>query len=367
MAELRNRMLYGLETPDYMNETLSVQFHITAQCDQNCKHCYLHEKDNYSKMLKNELALNDIHQLINEIIAFASRVNVPVLWAITGGDPMLSPYLWDVLAYIDEHSPASKIIMMGNSFHLQEESVKKLAAFGVSQYQISLDGLKETHDFLRKKGSFEDALRALRLIHDSGMEATVMFTVSKKNASDFLLLYRFLESEGYVDCLGLDRMIAVGNGKDLEESLFTALEYRDFLYDIYRYVVLHKPKLQLSMKDNLWKLLLDDLGLVNPYSIKNEEVCTGCVAGMPCIDIMADGTCYACPRIPVSIGKFPEQTFENILLKNELLPQIMDTHKYEGCSTCQLLAYCRGCLAAKFAHDGNIYGKDPNCWRYINE
>jgi len=34
----------------------------------------------------------------------------------------------------------------------------------VTMYQISLDGLRETHDYFRKPGSFDDALRAYEVL-----------------------------------------------------------------------------------------------------------------------------------------------------------------------------------------------------------
>lgn len=45
---------------------ISLQFHITAACDQNCKHCYMHNSDSYRSQIENPLSKEDVLHLIDE-------------------------------------------------------------------------------------------------------------------------------------------------------------------------------------------------------------------------------------------------------------------------------------------------------------
>lgn len=362
VAELQNAILYGLNRSCMHRKELIVQLHITAKCDQSCMHCYLHEDDYYKSLLTNELSANEFIHLIDDIIQYTNDRQCPAVLDITGGDPLLSNNFWDIIKTIRAKYPHVPISIMGNSYHIDSATAQALKKLGIWQYQISIDGLKETHDQIRRTGSFSDAIRALSVIHAEAITATVMFTVSRKNYKEFIPLYKYLDSLGIVDCLGLDRMTAIGKGKELENELLSAEEYRQFLFSVYKFISIEKPNLVVNIKDNLWKLLLYELGLTLPISTEEPEICSGCAAGKT-LCVMPNGEVFSCPRIPISIGKYPEQTVEEIIEQNSLSPVIFSYSEYEGCNACVLLPYCRGCRAASYAASGNILTKDPNCWK----
>ena len=57
---------------------------------------------------------------------------------------------------------------MGNPFHLNDRVCRKLKALGCEKYQLSLDGLKKTHDWFRKSGSFDETLEKIGSINRAG-------------------------------------------------------------------------------------------------------------------------------------------------------------------------------------------------------
>ena len=128
-----------------------------------------------------QIAKEKILNLIDDIVLYAKRQNMTTSFHITGGDPILSKNFWEVLEAIKAKYHNIPITIMGNSYHVTETSIREMKKRGVLQYQISLDGLESTHDMIRKKGSFEDGIRALSIIHEQGLVAAVMFTVSRRN------------------------------------------------------------------------------------------------------------------------------------------------------------------------------------------
>ena len=97
---------------------------------------------------------------------------------ITGGDPILHPHFWQLLSLMKENRIPFTIL--GNPFHLTDEIGTRLKECGCEKYQLSIDGLQETHDWFRKPGSFDITLEKIGCINRAGIRSVVMTTVSGK-------------------------------------------------------------------------------------------------------------------------------------------------------------------------------------------
>ncbi|GHU21257.1 hypothetical protein FACS1894172_20320 [Spirochaetia bacterium] len=78
--------------------------------------------------------------------------------------------------------------LMGNPFYLTGEVCEKLYTAGCERYQMSLDGLTETHDTIRKNGSFAETLEKIPLINNAGIKSVIMTTVSGTNIHEIPML-----------------------------------------------------------------------------------------------------------------------------------------------------------------------------------
>lgn len=101
---------------------------------------------------------------------------------ITGGDPILHPDFWKLLALLKRKRIPFAIL--GNPFHLDDEVCKKLKEYGCQKYQLSIDGMRETHDWFRKPGSFDITLEKIGCLKRAGIRAVVMTTVSGTNIKE---------------------------------------------------------------------------------------------------------------------------------------------------------------------------------------
>lgn len=344
---------------------LSLQLHITAVCDQQCKHCYMYNSPYYRPQIEHPLSAAEFCSLIDEYFAFQHEFHCSGgLIAITGGDPVLSPYFWDILAHIHSRQEPGFVVVLGNPTHIHEEEALRLRQLGVFSYQISIDGMKPLHDYFRKPGSFDDSIRALKVLHNAGLMTTVSFTVSKKNAPDLIPLYDFLSAQDYVDSFGFNRMIPTGNGKQIADDMFTPLEYRQFLFDVYRHEVLHASGLIIAKKEQLWRPLLYELGLVDPVCTDSRyRFYAGCSCGTGAISFLADGTMFPCRRMDVPSGKYPEHSFRDLYIHNPLTQKFRNHEEFSGCNQCEVNTICRGCPSMKYAATGDFYAPDPYCWR----
>ena len=158
-------------------EYFAFQWHITEECDQRCKHCYIYALGSHAKF--KEMNTDEMKTVLQNIQTFCKKANrLPYLY-ITGGDPILHPKFWQLAQMLKAES--IPFAVLGNPFHLTREVCRRLKDFGCRKYQLSLDGLRETHDRIRRPGSFDETLAVIPLLRDAGIDVAVMTTVSRWN------------------------------------------------------------------------------------------------------------------------------------------------------------------------------------------
>ncbi len=338
---------------------LSIQWHITTNCDQRCKHCYLfNSPDAPIEILgSKKIDLDILKNIADNFVSSCMRMDVMPRVAMTGGDPILSPYFWDLLQYLK--ALGVRVTIMGNPFHITNDVAARLYKLGVRDYQMSLDGLEETHDEFRKKGSFQNTLRAADVLKSNGIHVGIMTTVSKKNADDIPLLTRLIVDKGLASC-AFARFCP--NSEDDFDSMFQPLEYRAFLEKMWQvYDELHDKGTTFPLKDHLWNLLLVEKGFFSPEDTGGIVV-AGCGMGISHLTVLADGAVYACRRFKSQIGKVPDQDFDELFM-SPAMDQYRVSVNYDKCCECELYAYCRGCSAVSHCVTGSWMSPDPQCWK----
>ena len=142
-----------------MEQYFSFQWHITDECDQRCKHCYIFSENNCKKL--DVMNFEQMQETFYNCLDFCEVYERLPYFYITGGDPILHKDFWKLLSLLKEHNIPFTIL--GNPFHLDDEVCKKLKDYGCQKYQLSLDGMRETHDWFRKPGSFDCTLEKNRM------------------------------------------------------------------------------------------------------------------------------------------------------------------------------------------------------------
>ena len=161
-------------------EYFAFQWHITEACDQRCKHCYIYALGSHAKF--QAMALEDMIRVIENCQAFCRKAGRLPYFYLTGGDPILHPQFWQLAGLLKERDLPFAIL--GNPFHLTDDVCQKLRDHGCRKYQLSLDGLRETHDRIRRPGSYDETLAAIPLLRRAGIHVALMATVSKWNVQE---------------------------------------------------------------------------------------------------------------------------------------------------------------------------------------
>jgi len=117
------------------------------------------------------------------VIKDASRLGAQTV-VFSGGEPLLREDIFELISF----TRASNLnaCVTSNGQLIDEPTAQKLSASGANVVNISIEGKRETHDYLRGRGSFDKAVCGLVNLRKYKVESTVASTVSKYNYKDLL-------------------------------------------------------------------------------------------------------------------------------------------------------------------------------------
>jgi len=152
---------------------------MTDRCNLQCRHCYL------GKGRHQDLPFELIRKIAGE---FEEIQGLRLL--LSGGEPLLHPQFWRVNDLVRDFGFRS--VLLSNGTLVTKAVARKLR---VHEVQISLDGMKEGHESIRGRGTFQKALKAIDHLQDSDILVSVATMIHKKNIKEFDSLASLLESK----------------------------------------------------------------------------------------------------------------------------------------------------------------------------
>lgn len=346
-----------------MKPSFAFQWHITDECDQRCKHCYIFSEGACTKL--ESMPVDKMKQVLASCEEMCDELGREPYFYLTGGDPLLHPHFWEIARLL--HERGHMWAVMGNPFHLDADVCARLKAYGCRKYQLSLDGLERTHDDFRMPGSFASTVDALKMLSRAGIWTAVMTTVSSANADDIPDLID-LVAELEVDVYAFGRYCPT-SGQKSEEFHMDPASYRDFLLECQRRIEAYEAsgcKTTFQRKDHLWTLLEYEQGRFTlPDAYDPKMIYGGCHCGISHMTITPTGDAFACRRMDSKIGNIFESSAKELFLGAEM-ESYRDFDRFEKCSRCELLGFCRGCPAVAAGYsNGDPYAPDPQCWKEV--
>jgi len=341
-----------------MDKYFAFQWHITDNCDQRCKHCYIFSQDN--DMPIREMSWEDMQKVLHNCVEMCKQLGRVPYFYITGGDPILHRGFWLLLELLKSKSISFSI--MGNPFHLNKDVCNRLKAYGCEGYQLSIDGLRETHDRIRKAGSFNTTLEKISIIRDAGILSVIMTTVSGINIKEIPAIIDLVVQHN-VDVFAFARYCPTSFDKSTH---IESGEYRELMDLCWGKFEQYKDLgTTFNLKDHLWTLYLYEKGLCTiPDDLDERTIYDGCNCGISHLTILPHGDVYACRRMESVVGNIFTDRLADIFL-GEKMDKYREYGKFEKCDKCELIRFCRGCPAVAYGYTHNLYGTDPQCWKLV--
>jgi len=342
-----------------MDKYFAFQWHITDNCDQRCEHCYIFSENNNIPII--EMSWNNMQTVLKNCMEMCEKLNRVPYFYITGGDPILHKDFWRLLELLKTKDIAFSI--MGNPFHLNDDICKLLKDYGCERYQLSFDGLRDTHDKIRKPGSFDTTLEKIDCIRQAGIRSVIMTTVSGTNIKEISSIIDLVVSH-HVDVFAFARYCPTSFDKSTH---IEPEEYRKLLDVCWRKFEQYKDcGTAFNLKDHLWTLYLYEKGLYAiPAGLDEQMIYDGCNCGISHLTILPSGDVYACRRMDSVVGNVFADELADVFLSGKM-DKYREYERFAKCSKCELMRFCRGCPAVAYGYTHNSYGTDPQCWKVIS-
>jgi len=343
-----------------MKQYFAFQWHITYECDQRCKHCYIFSGDGKEAVC--QMSWEQMEETLANCEDFCRVYDRLPYFYLTGGDPILHPHFWHLAETL--HKKGIPFAILGNPFHLDDGVCLRLKALGCEKYQLSLDGLRETHDWFRKPGSYDCTLEKIPMLNRAGIRSVIMTTVSETNRAEVPAIIDAVVAAG-ANVFAFSRYVPTGGEVD---TSMTAQAYRALLAECDRKFRAYEAagcQTYFSKKDHLWTLYEYETGTFQiPPEAKEGLIYGGCNCGNCHLTILPTGAVYACRRVSGSqVGNVLEDRLADLWVCE--LEQYRQFEKFEKCARCELLAWCRGCPAVAQGTSGSFYAPDPQCWKEV--
>lgn len=325
---------------------LYVVWETTLDCNARCVHCYSNAEFGRSSA-ERWWPTGDALALIDDL----ADEGVLIL-ALSGGEVLLRRDWPEIVGR--GVARGMRVTLATNGLALTPKVARRLGELGIWNVTVSLDGARaETHDRVRGHvGTFDAACRAVRVLRDAGVRATVNFTpmaINWQEAPEVVALAARLGASK----VNLTEYVYLSRGG--RELMLPHDTLRDVLTTWRGQAEAHRGSIEVDWHDCRVALLLD-----------GEEAgqYRGCGAGYTHCRITADRDVTPCVVLPISVGNLRERRFAEIWRDAPELTRIRDRASItEGnCARCVHKSVCGGCRAMSYAAYGDAYRGDPSCW-----
>ena len=271
---------------------------------------------------------------------------------ITGGEPFIRKDIKEVLKYLGENKEFFSYGILSNGSFINDELIYLLKETNVSFIQLSIDGDRKTHDYLRAPGDYDRVLETAKRLEKNGIKTYISFTANRDN-------YKHLPKVAWecrkrkITKLWSDRIVPIGGGEELKSLAITPDILPDYLKTLKKsqgnFLTKHIfPKTQVTMNRAL-----------QFFEGGNFYMCS---AGDSLVTVDEFGNIMPCRRMPIVCGNIFENTIESVYFENETFKALRNTKIPKECSYCVYNILCRGgAKCQSFAQHKDFNTKDPGC------
>lgn len=336
--------VYGLHfTPEEIQEAiagkklLTLDLETSRQCNLKCIYCY----SDAGRKMENELTLDEIRNVIDQAVALGVRA----ITIIGGGEPMIVPYILDMIDYLSRQPV--KINLFTNATlmtpfkagFLRDRKVAVVTKFNSMnpEVQDTLAGVP---------GSYARIQAGIRMLLDAGYGSSpdlplgLETIICRQNINELEAMWRYARDHRFrpyfevITFQGRAKREALNVETDELQRLFNRLLEID--EKEYGYTWVPRPPIAaLTCSRHYYNLLVTSNGFVHP--------CTG---------------------VDINVGNIRHETLAEIIRTSPVIAALRDIgSQIKGrCRTCRHNPECYGCRGFAYHFCGDFLAADPTCW-----
>lgn len=253
----------------------------TTRCNLHCRHC---GSDCSQLSREKDMPLQDFISVLDTIPQKNRPKDFTVV--LTGGEPLLRPDIVEIGREIRRRGFAWGVV--SNGWNYTEQMQQKLLGAGMGALTISLDGMEDTHDWMRGvPGSYQRTVKAIELFRkEPRLNADVVTCVNKRNLSQLEQIYGLLSGIGLKQWR-LFTVIPIGRAASDPDMQLSDSEFVTLMEFI-------KTK---RAADGVMNVTFSCEGYLGRYEEAVRPARYFCRAGVNIASVLIDGRICACPNI----------------------------------------------------------------------
>jgi len=206
-----------------LSSPIRIYDEVTRRCNLSCAHCYASSSSDYRASGRGqELTVEQRLEILRKL----HEAGVTEYRA-TGGEPTILKGFFDIAKQAREYGMN---VMVNTNGILSKDTISKVIESGIDELIISVDGLEESHDKRRGRGSFAKTLSSINTLIEYNKSSsdkvrlTINQTVGKENVHDAESLVMMAASLG----LNVNFMPLRPYGRALNSDMMDAREFMEF-------------------------------------------------------------------------------------------------------------------------------------------
>jgi radical SAM protein len=350
---------------DFDQAPFTIAWEVTRACAYACVHCRAdaqHHRD------PRELSTAEAKALIERLAAFG---NSPIL-IFTGGDPMMRPDLFELIAYAAERGLRCSLTPTATALPTTER-LEKARQAGIRRVALSLDAPRpEIHDDFRKvKGSWQRTMDILHRAQSVGLSVQVNTTVAKHNVEILHEMVPFIQEVGAVQW---SVFFLVPTGRAMAEQMITPEQHEqvfNWLYDLskvapfdikataapmFRRVAIERKRAETGSQDVTFQ------GAGFQYADGLHRPTKGVNDGNGFLFISHIGEIQPSGFLPVTAGNVRSDDVVEVYRHHPVFKDLRNPDKLKGpCGSCPYRDVCGGQRGRAYGLTGDYLESDPAC------
>lgn len=334
-----------------------IAWEVTRSCNLACRHC---RGEAHSEPYAGELGTIEAKALLDTF----PQVGKPIV-IFTGGEPMLRPDLYELIAYA--RSLGLSCACAPNGTLITRDNAIKLKAAGIERCSISIDGpdAASHDDFRRVPGAFAASMAGIEYLKQAGLPFQINTTVTRDNLGSFRKIFDLCERIGAA-AWHIFLLVPMGRGAGLADQVISAKEYEEVLHWFYDFRKTTKMQLKATCAPHYYRIMRQRAHAeklqVEPAIFGMDAMTRGCLGGTGFCFISHTGQVQPCGYLELNCGNVRELPFPEIWRNSVVFRNLREPAKYEGkCGQCEFHRVCGGCRARAQSMGGNYLGPEPLC------
>jgi len=349
--------------PKVMRSPRVVDIDITSTCNLRCLYCFYFDNE---VVKYHDLPAKEWLRFFEELGA-ASVMKV----CIAGGEPFARKDLPCLVEGIVRNRMRFSILSNGSL--ITEEIAGFIEGTNRCDYiQISVDGSRaEVHEACRGKGSFDGAIRGIKILQRRGLPVTVRVTITRHNVGDLENIARMLLGDLGLPGFGTNAAGYLGSCRQNSSDVLLSTRDREIAMEtLLRLSEKYSGRISAlagPLADARFWLRMEDARRRGLPPFESGGRLTGCGCPQDNIAVRADGVIIPCSMLPhMELGNINKDRFLDVWQKSSILNILrardnISLNSFDYCKECSYTSYCTGnCPGLAYSLTGEVNSPSPD-------